>query len=99
MSFASFPRTCVRMAFVSAVFGELVTVWISSVFGVTCERICFDLVSFWRTYERADFVIFDVPVIVWFRQFFAYLRTYGFRHLLAYHVNVWISSRQFIAYL
>ena len=27
--------------------------------------------------------MFDVPVIVWFRQFFAYLRTYGFRQFLA----------------
>ena len=67
------------------VFGEPVNVWISSVFGVTCERM--DFVSFWRTCERMGFVssvfgvpvnvrissFFDVPVILWFRQFLAYL--------------------------
>ena len=48
-------------------FDVPVIVWFRQVWR-NCERM--DFVSFWSTGERADFVS---SVIVWFRQFLAYL--------------------------
>ena len=73
MNFVSFWRNCERMGFVS------------SVFGVRCERMAF--VSFWRTCERMAFLRFGEPVNVWISSVFGV------------PVNVWVSSRQFLAYL
>ena len=61
-----------------------------------------NFVRFWRTFERMGFVssvfgvpmnvrissFFDVPVIVWFRELFAYLRTDAFPQLFGVTVNV-----------
>ena len=97
MNFVSFWRNFERMGFVSSVFGVRCERMAFVSFWRTCERMAF--LSFWRTCERMDFVsfgrtcermgfvssvfgvpvnvrvssFFDVLVIVWFRQFLAYL--------------------------
>ena len=97
MNFVTFWRNCERMGFVS------------SVFGVRCERTAFvsfwrtgesmAFVSFWRTCQRMDFVNFcrNCERMGFVSSVFDGPVNVRISSDFGVHVNVWF--RQFLAYL